>query len=474
MKTRLVTALIPLALAAFGASSGSAQASLVAGWDFSQYAGDGFMSIDGGSTFTSTLSANYSDLDPTFGAGFESAAFGTMYVDGSFGSTPVAAGSGSEQFLPSAAVGGSLVSNIDAPSLVDFDAFSVLQSEGQLSAESLAMIAPSAASVVFEADLTGASRTGSNWLLTFGGRTFSGSSSVAVEFSNDGTTFTSFGSANLTTVDALFTIPLGTASSDLAYVRLTFAPVGADQPLIDNVALSADLSTPTTTTTTTTPTSTTTTSTTVPGSTTTTIATASTTTTSTTTTIPAPSTTTTTLPPSGDLSGRYSFVDRNIGDANTSFLSLDTDSGKVCVAGQVLGTDGATSVSFSYQSLGSIRKATEKTASGDFVSVNLTLDISSGLIPPAPPYRQTTQLECWLIKASLLKEGARSKVRLGCELGENFSFFPNLTSEQITHIDNAFAHRKGARVSKKSRLKISHVGVPTDGDGPVTCSLPPT
>jgi hypothetical protein len=92
----------------FVAGGSSAQASLVARWDFSQYAGDGFMSIDGGSSFTNTLSANYSDLDPTFGAGFESAAFGTMYVDGSFGSTPVAAVSGSEQFLPTAAYGGSL------------------------------------------------------------------------------------------------------------------------------------------------------------------------------------------------------------------------------------------------------------------------------------------------------------------------------------------------------------------------------
>ena len=87
MKTRLVTSLISLALSAFVASSSSAQASLVAGWDFSQYAGDGFMSIDGGGSFTNTLPANYSDLDPTFGAGFESGAFGTMFADGQFGST---------------------------------------------------------------------------------------------------------------------------------------------------------------------------------------------------------------------------------------------------------------------------------------------------------------------------------------------------------------------------------------------------
>jgi hypothetical protein len=295
MKTRLLTTLISLALAALVAGPSAAQSSLVAGWDFSQYAGDGFMSTDGGGTFTNTLSANYSDLDPTFGAGFESAAFGTMYVDGSFGSTPVDAGSGNEEFLPSAAVGGSLVSNLDAPSLVDFDAFSVLSTEGQVSTESLAMIAASAASVVFEADLTGAARTGSNWALSFGGRTFSGSSSVAIEFSSDGASFTSFGSANLTTVDAKFSVALGTASSDRGYVRLTFAPSGNDQPLIDNVAVTAQLSSPSTTTTTTSTTTTSTTTTTVPtttSTTTTTTAPPPTTTTSTTTT----STTTTTVP----------------------------------------------------------------------------------------------------------------------------------------------------------------------------------
>jgi len=76
MKTRISNSLIPLALAALVAGPSAAQSSLVAGWDFSQYAGDGFMSIDGGSSFTNTLPANYSDLDPTFGAGFDSSAFG--------------------------------------------------------------------------------------------------------------------------------------------------------------------------------------------------------------------------------------------------------------------------------------------------------------------------------------------------------------------------------------------------------------
>jgi hypothetical protein len=168
-----VTSLISLALAAFVASGSSAQASLVAGWDFSQYAGDGVMSIDGGSTFTNTLSANYSDLDPTFGAGFESAAFGTMYVDGSFGSTSVAAGSGSEEFLPTAAYGGSLLSNLDAPAA----GFGIQHSVRGAALDRVARDARAVRGVVFEADLTGMSLVGSNWSVASGGRP-SGSSSV--------------------------------------------------------------------------------------------------------------------------------------------------------------------------------------------------------------------------------------------------------------------------------------------------------
>jgi hypothetical protein len=67
---------------------------------------------------------------------------------------------------------------------------------------------------------------------------------VGIAFSSDGVTFTSFGSANLTTVDTLFTIALGTAATNNAYVRLSFNPAGINQPLIDNVAVNASLAVP--------------------------------------------------------------------------------------------------------------------------------------------------------------------------------------------------------------------------------------
>src|SRR5262245_48598918 len=214
---------------------------MVAGWDFSQYFGDGFMSVDGGSTFTNVLSANYSDLDPTFGAGFESQAFGTMFVNGSFGSTNVAAGSGTEEFVPSATAPGSLVSNLGAPATVDFDAFTVLADEGQVSTELLAMLATAPAVVVFEVDLGPAGQTGSNWSLGLGAKTTSGTSSVGVEFSTDGLSFTPLGSLQVSAVDGLFRVALGSASSAQAFVRLSFAPSATDRPFIDNVAISAEL-----------------------------------------------------------------------------------------------------------------------------------------------------------------------------------------------------------------------------------------
>jgi hypothetical protein len=44
-------------------------------------------------------------------------------------------------------------------------------------------------------------------------------------------------------VDTLFTINLGTAATNNAYVRLSFGS-GASRPLIDNVALNATLAVP--------------------------------------------------------------------------------------------------------------------------------------------------------------------------------------------------------------------------------------
>jgi len=236
MKARLLAiASTILSIVAFTSIAGSAQAYLAAGWDFSQFLGDGALTIDG-SAYQNTLSANYSDLDPTFGAGAESAAFGTLYFNGSFGSTSVSpTGNLTEEFLPTA---GSLTSNLDVP-VVSFDAFTVLLDEGQLFSNLLSMVARDSVSVVFEADLSTVPETGGNWSVSFGGKTFEGTSTVGVDFSTDGSSYAIVDSVILDGSDAQFVVNLGTAPSETAFVRLNFDPVDANQlPIIDNVAIS--------------------------------------------------------------------------------------------------------------------------------------------------------------------------------------------------------------------------------------------
>ena len=234
MKTR---SLALASLACIGAAVSlavPARAQMVAGWDFSQYLGAGLLSIDG-ATFTDQLSANYSDLDPTFGAGLESAAFGTLHMDGTFGSTNVDEASPGAQFVPTS---DSLGSNLDAPALNSFDSFTILlDEESQVYANPLSMIASSAVDVVFEADLTSAGQTGSGWSVRFGGRTFSGTSNVDVAFSSDGSSYGSPVSVELTVTDTAFSVDLGAETSQTGFVRLSFDPVGEALPIIDNVSI---------------------------------------------------------------------------------------------------------------------------------------------------------------------------------------------------------------------------------------------
>lgn len=129
---------------------------LVAGWDFSQYALDGALSIDG-ETLTDVLDANYSDYDPTFGAGAESAAYGRMFLDGEFGSTATPLDLDNDPIVPSAVAPGSLQSNLSTPLNgvpdpdVPFDSCPVLMNEGQLYCNQLTMLGLHGGAVVFRA-----------------------------------------------------------------------------------------------------------------------------------------------------------------------------------------------------------------------------------------------------------------------------------------------------------------------------------
>lgn len=224
-----------------------ARAYMVAGWDFSQYLAAGLLTIDGVNPAT-TLDANYSNLDPTFNAGAESAAFGTLYYDGQFGSSAIAVdGSGTEDVVPSQ---GSLTANLDEPvdrsadsplnvDAVPFDSFAVLIAEGQQFANLLGMTAQiqGPVSLVFLADLSSVPETGSDWSVSFGGKTLSGTTPVEIEFSTNGSTYSSAGSVNLDTTDKRYSVNLSPTPSEQAFVRFHFDPAANELPIIDNVAI---------------------------------------------------------------------------------------------------------------------------------------------------------------------------------------------------------------------------------------------
>jgi hypothetical protein len=241
MKT---TKSLAIALALTFAASAQANAlEMVAGWDFSQYFGPNFLTTDG-ATLATTLSANYSDLDPTSGLGTESAAFGTMYIDGSNGSHTTTGGP-SDPFVPT---GGNLASNAGKPGVAppfgSGAACNLLGATGEGSqsfCNDLSMISNGTSSPVFVADLTSISFLGNDWELSFGGKTFSGTSSLLVEISTDGTSYAAVGSPlGLTTVDSQYTVSLGASLNGASqiFVRLGL-DAAAGAPIVDNLALSA-------------------------------------------------------------------------------------------------------------------------------------------------------------------------------------------------------------------------------------------
>jgi hypothetical protein len=220
--------------------SGASSATLVAGWDFSQYLGDALLTTDG-VTGADTLSANYSNLDPTFSAGAESAAFGRMYIDGEYGSTAVnPLESGRE--LPFEPLFPTLAANRLAPlasgqaGAVAFDSYSVLLSEGQLFANSLSMMTNAPVDVVFKADLSSVQGLGANWSLSFGATSSSGDGTIAIAVSTDGASYAPVSSGTPSNVD----VNLGSMTAQTIFVRLSITP-GTSSPLIDNVALNASL-----------------------------------------------------------------------------------------------------------------------------------------------------------------------------------------------------------------------------------------
>jgi hypothetical protein len=252
------------AIAVFAASlwlAGPARAAFIAGWDFTQYAGAGGLQIsEDPDTFeqinSNTLEANYSDFDATFGAGGDSQPFGTLYMNGTNGSSLVDP-NGTTGLLPTT---GSLTPSLALPGANEvpvgdaaFDASAgVLQvgagnylaGTGQDYRNVLSMRALSDVSVVFEANVSALGPTFSveNWSLTFDGISSTLTSNVTVEFSTDGINYAALTPALLTTSQAAFTASVLGNAGDNAFFRLGFTSTGANPiPRIDNVTISGDV-----------------------------------------------------------------------------------------------------------------------------------------------------------------------------------------------------------------------------------------
>ncbi len=223
------------AMALSATSAMSAQAAVISGWDFSQWiSGGGLLSIDG-ATFQNTLGANYSNLDPTFNAGPDSGVYGTMYMNGQFGSADIVpTGNGDEAFLPFA---GSLASNLGGVLPNSFDALTIQIAQGAIEANLASMLTNASTSVVFSAT-PGAGLQGNTWTVAFGARSALAAGTISVEFSTDGTTYASVGTANVGSVDTQYSFALSSAASSAGYVRLSFSGAGH---ILDNVAISANV-----------------------------------------------------------------------------------------------------------------------------------------------------------------------------------------------------------------------------------------
>jgi hypothetical protein len=221
-------------------ASASAHAVVIAGWDFSQFKAPGVAT--GG---TSPLPATNASLDPN-GAGIEAGFIGQA----TFNDTVLLPTAGlSFNCERTTGTDGCVTPNIDGPVRSNrsepfaqgspaFDALTILLYEGQEFAHRYGLTATGSADIVFKA-VAGYTGGASNWRVSFGGRMLTGTSStVDVAFSSDGSSFTNYGTVNLTADDERHVVTLDPAAYGTGYVRLSLN-AASGQPVIDNVAVEA-------------------------------------------------------------------------------------------------------------------------------------------------------------------------------------------------------------------------------------------
>ena len=255
MKSRLLAIAWGVAAISIGAT---AQADVIAGWDFSQYERPGDLA-GGGSTPVATNSV----FDDN-GAGSDAATIGTATIGGGGTLLPTAGtGQNGSQDGVGYSPRGPITSNVSEPFLdtgkTAFDSFSILTDEGQAVANRFAMVADGSVVVDFEATMP---QSADGWAFSFGGKMLNGGGTDGGQISCSGSCTTtvdlrlstngggSFGAVQqvvLTPEDTRYqvTFPNSGTSSSNPVVRLAMTgSSGTGLPVIDNAAIEGVLPEP--------------------------------------------------------------------------------------------------------------------------------------------------------------------------------------------------------------------------------------
>lgn len=233
-------------LSALAATSAlSANAVMIAGWDFSQFQTSGVNFI-GGSVLVGSANANYSDFSSP-APDFANSVFGSIYYDGTNGSSDATNGldlnPANDTVVP---VSGAVTANGsvagDGSVFGSSGSFLLLDVSGQPFREDLSLRADAGSALVFSADLSSTSFFGNDWEISFGAEAAS-ASTISWEFSTDGSSFFSAGVTSNIGAEAAETVDFGTSldGATQVFLRGTFA---GDAITLDNVAISATTAVP--------------------------------------------------------------------------------------------------------------------------------------------------------------------------------------------------------------------------------------
>lgn len=240
-------------LLGFGVAA-SAQNTLVAGWDFSQYSSPGGFSSTDGANLTGSLNANYTRFAVDDGTGFiddqgpnfvGAAQFGTMHYDGQFGSTAFSLNP--SDLRPNGDVDMSVGASVGGTTLGSNGNRGVLGDQGQQFTNAYSLGFNESAngkSFVFAISLTanGSFQQGNDWVFQFGGvvaSTDTDGSAINWETSTDGATYGAAGTTNLTDSETLYSVDLtGFDGASDIFLRGTFSGID-EAAYIDNVSASA-------------------------------------------------------------------------------------------------------------------------------------------------------------------------------------------------------------------------------------------